>query len=90
VRLSRLHGIGTALRPFLDRRLPGWEDSETLSLLLERQSLATLVMAIFLVIFFASSRVVLRWYGERRLGFRTIRVRDHFQRAYHGFMDAAG
>ena len=90
VRLSRIYGLGKILRRLLDPWLPGWEGSATLSLLLERQSLATLVMAIFLVVFFTLSRVGLRWYGERRLGLRTIRVRDQFQRAYHGFMDAAG
>jgi len=90
VRLSRIYGLGKTFRKLLDRWLPGWEDSATLSLLLERQSLATLAMAIFLVIFFGLSRVVLRWYGERRLGFRTIHIRDQFRRAYHGFMDAAG
>jgi len=89
VRLSRIYGLGKILRKLLDRWLPGWDGSATLSLLLERQSLATLVMAIFLVVFFTLSRVGLRWYGERRLGLRTIRMRDQFRRAYHGFMDAA-
>jgi hypothetical protein len=90
VRLSRLYGIGTALRHFLDRRLPGWQDSETLSLLLERRSLATLVGAIFLVVWFAVLRAALRWYGERRLGLRAIRLRAQFLRACHAFMEAAG
>ena len=90
VRLSRIHGVGTGLRRFLDRWLPGWEDSETLSLLLERQSLATLVGAIFLVVWFAALRVVLRWYGERRLGWPTVRIRNQFWRACRVFMEAAG
>jgi len=90
VRLSRLYGIGRVLRSSLDRRLPGWEDSETLSLLLERRSLGTLWGAIFLVAWFALLRVALRWYAERRLGWQTLRLRAQFRRACHAFMEAAG
>lgn len=90
VRMARIFGIGMALRRFLNRRFPGWDDSETLSLLLERQSLATLVVAIFLVVWFAVLRVALRWYGESRLGLRSVRIRDQFRRACHAFMEAAG
>jgi len=89
VRLSRLYGIGTTLRHFLDRRLPGWEGSETFSLLLERRSLSTLWGAIFLVVWFALLRVALRWYGELRLGLRTIRLHAQFRRAAYAFMDFA-
>ena len=89
MRLSRIHGVGTGLRRFLDRWLPGWEDSETLSLILERQSLATLVVAIFLVVWFAALRVALRWYGERRLGWRMLRIHDQFRRAACAFVDAS-
>jgi len=89
VRLGRIYGIGEGLRRFLDRRLPGWEDSKMLSLLLERQSLANLVGAIFLVIWFAVLRAALRWYGERRLGLRAIRLRAQFRKASSAFMDFA-
>lgn len=90
VRMGRIYGIGTGLRSFLNRRLPGWEDSESLSLLLERKSLALLVVAIFMVVWFAILRVALRWYGERRLGLRSVRIRDQFRQACRAFMEAAG
>jgi hypothetical protein len=89
IRMSRVYGTGTALRSFLNRRLPGWEDSKTLSLLLERRSLSTLWGAIFLVVWFALLRAALRWYGERRPGLRAIRLRAQFLRAAYAFMHFA-
>ena len=89
VRLGRIYGIGVGLRRFLDRGLPGWEDSETLSLLLERRSLSTLWGAILLIVWFAVLRAGLRWYGERRLGWRTIRLGAQFRKASSAFMDFA-
>ncbi len=88
VRLARVYGIGMYLRRFLDRHLAGWEDSEILSLVLERESLATLVVAILLVGWLTALRIGLRWYGERRLGCRMVRIRDRFLRAWYAFMEA--
>jgi len=90
VRLGRIYGIEVGLRRLLDRGLPGWEDSETLSLLLERRSLSTFVGALILVVWFAVLRAALRWHGEKRLGWRTIRLRAQFLRACQAFMEAAG
>ena len=87
IRMSRLSNIGTVLRHFLDRWFHGWENSETLSLLLERRSLVTLVGAIFLVVWFAILRAALRWYGKRRLGLRMVRFRDRFRRAACSLME---
>jgi hypothetical protein len=90
VRMARLIFVGLPLRGVLDRLLPSWQDSMALSLFLERESLTTLVLAIALVVLFGSLRVALRWYGEKHLGVRPIRIREQFQRACHAFLESAG
>jgi len=90
IHLSRMKAVGRFLRRSLDRWLPGWENSATLSLLLERESLAALLAALLLVLFFFLVRAGLRRYGEKRLGLRTMRIHDQFQRALSAFMDAGG
>jgi hypothetical protein len=89
VRVSRLRFVGLPLRKTLDILLPGWEDSTTVSLLLERSSLASMVFALVLVFFLSLLRVLLRWYGEKRMGFRSIRIREQFRRACVAFLDTA-
>jgi len=90
VRLARIWFVELPMRKTLDRLLPGWEDSPAVSLLLERESLATTVAALFLVFSLALLRVGLRWYGEKRLGVRPARIRHQFRRAFHAFMDTTG
>jgi hypothetical protein len=87
VRLARLYLTGTPLRKTLDFLLPGWEDSTTVSLLVERESLAAMVAVIVIVLFLGLLRVSLRWYGERRLGIRSVRVRAQLRRACQAFLD---
>ena len=70
--------------------LPGWEDSTALSLLLERESLTTMVVALILVFFLGLFRVGLRWYGEKRLGVRPVRIRQQVRREFNAFVDTAG
>jgi hypothetical protein len=90
VRMARLTLVGRPLRSVLDRLLPSWQNSMALSLLLERESLTTVVLAIILAVIFGFLRVGLRWYGEKHLGVRPIRIREQFQRAYHAFLESAG
>jgi hypothetical protein len=87
VRTHRLGFAGLALRRTLNRLLPGWEDSTAISLLMERESLATMVAALILVFLLSLLRVGLRWYGERRLGIRPVRVRQQIRRAAEAFVD---
>lgn len=87
VRLARLGVVAPPLRNALNLILPGWEDSTALSLLLERESLATMVAALILVLFLSILRVGLRWYGERHLGIQPIRIRQQARRALLAFMD---
>jgi hypothetical protein len=90
VRTGRLGWMGAPVRGVVNRLLPGWEDSTAVSLLLERESLAMLVFGLTLLFLLALLRVVLRWYGERRLGFRPVRVRQQVRRAFRAFVDTAG
>lgn len=87
VRLARLGVMAPPLRRALNRVLPGWEDSTALSLLMERESLATMVLALSLVFFLGLLRVGLRWYGETRLGVRPVRIRQQARRALQAFVD---
>lgn len=86
VRLSRLRFVGAPLRRTLDFMLPGWSDSTIVSLVLERESLAAAVAVIVIVLLLGLLRVSLRWYGEKRLGFHSARVRDQFRRACQAFL----
>lgn len=89
IRLARLGIVGRGMRLLLDRFLPGWEDSTTMTLLVERESFAAVVVSTVLVLLLFLLRVLMRWYGERRLGLRTIRIRDQVRRALHAFLETA-
>jgi hypothetical protein len=89
VRISRLRFLGLPMRKALDFLMPGWEDSTTMSLLLERSSLAAMVFALVLVFFLSLLRVLIRWYGEKRMGLRSIRIREQVRRACIAFLDTA-
>jgi len=60
-----------------------------MSLLAERESLAFMLASIFLVVFLIILRCLLRWYGEKRLGLRTPRVRVKIRRAFEAFLNTA-
>ena len=88
VRMARLGVWGSYLRSFSNWIAPGWEDSETASLVLERESLATMVAAIFLVMILILFRTSLRWYGTRWLGIRRPRLRARMLRAWNASLDS--
>lgn len=90
IRAGRLRWLGVPIRTAMDHLWPGWEDSTAASLLLERDSLATLVFALTLLFMLGLLRVALRWYAERKLGLRPIRVRQQIRRAFHAFVDTTG
>lgn len=70
VRLARVPYIGDALRHALNALFPGWSDSSTVSLLLERSSLAFVALSVALVIFLMAARLLLRWYAASLLRLR--------------------
>ncbi len=88
IRLARIHVFGSLLRRILDRVVPGWEDTPTMTLLVERASFAALMASVLLVIFLILLRASLRWYGEKRLGMHSVRIRQQLLRACHAFLDA--
>jgi len=90
IRLGRLPFFGLPLRRVLGAVVPGWEDSPTLSLLAERESLAVVLASLCLVILLLLIRASLRWYGEHRLGLHAVRMRERIWRALGAFMETAG
>lgn len=90
IRLGRLYILGKPIRSLLDRLFPGWEDSTLVSLLAERESLAALCAAAALTALLVLLRIFLRWYGEKRLGVHTTRIRQQVRRAFGAFIDTAG
>jgi hypothetical protein len=89
IRIARLHLLGVPLRTILNRLVPGWEDSMTMTLLVERESFAAMIAANLLVIFLLLLRFSLRWFGEARLGIRATRLRSKIYRAGVAFLDPA-
>jgi len=89
VRIARLHILGMPLRAILNRIAPGWEDSMTMTLLVERESFAAMVAALLLVVFLLVLRYSLRWFGEARLGIHGVRLRSKIYRAGVAFWNPA-
>ena len=90
VRVGRLRILAAPAKAVLDHLLPGLEGSPALSLILERESLAALVVAFALVPIFLLFRTGLRRHGENRLGVRPMRIRRQLWRALSAFVDVSG
>ena len=88
IRLAKLHILGSLLRRILDHVVPGWEDTTSTTLLVERESFAAMVSSFLLLIFLILLRTSLRWYGEKRLGVHSAHIRQQLRRACHAFLDA--
>jgi hypothetical protein len=89
VRIARLHILGMPLRAILNRFVPGWEDSMTMTLLVERESFAAMVASLLLVLFLLVLRYSLRWFGEARLGIHAVKLRSKIYRAGVAFWNPA-
>ena len=87
VHMGRIGGLGHDLRLILNRIAPGWEDSVTASLLLERESLAMMVAAVLLLMILILLRIFLRWYGTHRLGIHQPQIRARILRACGAFFE---
>jgi hypothetical protein len=81
VRTARLGLIGTLVQKILDSLLPQWQDSVAISLLMERESLASVVAMIMIVLLLTLVRICLRWYGENRLRVYPVHVREQLRRS---------
>lgn len=72
VRLSHFVPVGAWIRHIWG--VPGWEGWSALSLILERKSLALLVLLASVALFLVALRSALRWYGESCLGIHAERL----------------
>jgi len=81
IRLSRIPWVGRYIRRAFNFIWPSWEESIDWTLLLERDSFAMLTISILLLGFALASRLLLGWYGSRRLGIVRVRLRDQVIRA---------
>jgi hypothetical protein len=81
VRLARIPWIGRHLRGIFNFIWPPWEEAINWTLLVERESFATLVASIFLLCFALAARFLLGWYCRSRLGIDRERLRDQILRA---------
>jgi len=86
IRMARLYFIGKSLQRILDHLVPGWDASPVMTLLVERESFAAVMSSLLLVIFLVLLRISVRWYGERRLGIQSTRIRGHLRRLYDALL----
>jgi Transglutaminase-like superfamily len=89
VHLARVPYIGAFLRRMLNSLIPGWSDSWEISLLLERESLAVLILSLVLVVFALLWRLGLRWYAAARLDVRPLHVHERLASACKSFFRLA-
>jgi hypothetical protein len=87
VRIARLGFLGTPIRKVLDFLLPRWQDWSAISLMMEREALAAMIVAITLLVFLIAVRFSLRWYGEKHLRVYSVHIREQLRRAYHAFLN---
>ena len=81
IRVSKLPLVGLQLRKVLDRVVPGWEDAEDWSLLLERESFLALTIAVISLICLLSARMLMGWFADNRLKVPRFHLRSRFWRA---------
>ncbi|MFZ3216173.1 MAG: hypothetical protein WA192_08955 [Candidatus Acidiferrales bacterium] len=89
VRIGRIHLLGIPIRRILDRFLPGWDESTTMTLLVERESFAAAVASVLFLIFLFLVWISLRWFGEARLGIPRVHLRTQLRRAGSAFLNSA-
>lgn len=90
IRVARVPLLGMPLRTILNHLVPGWEDSVTATLLVERLSFTYTIVSLLILLFLVLFRAWVRWFGEKRLGLHTPHMRQQFARAWHTFVNTAG
>ncbi len=90
IRIGRLPLEGLQLRRLLDWMTPGWEESLDWSLLLERESFFSLVLAAVCTLLFLALRFLLAWHADYRLRIHRFHLREHFLRAGAAFFGTPG
>jgi Transglutaminase-like superfamily len=85
VRLTRLPLHGVNVRGLLDRVFPAWDEYVDWSLLLERRSLAWLVVSAIALLFSLMMRFVLGWLADHHLLVPRFHLRANLSRATAAF-----
>jgi Transglutaminase-like superfamily len=80
VHLMRVPYIGRVLPRILNVVLPGWEEDIDWSILLERESFATMITGIAFVLLSLSLRLMVNWYGRTRRSVVPIDFREQLRR----------
>jgi hypothetical protein len=89
VRMDRVKFMGVPLGRMLHFLLLGWGGSTTISLILERESLAAMIAAIMIALFLVLVRILLRWHGEKHMGIHSVRISQRLRLAYRAFLSAS-
>ena len=89
IRIARFRFLGLAVRKILDRVIPDWDGSATMTLLVERESFAAMIVSVLMLILLILLRTSIRWYGENRLGVHSMHLREQLRQAYSAFLNAA-
>ena len=85
VRVGALPVLGPFLRRALDAMLPGWDESLSWSLLLERRSFAYFFLSVWALIFFLLLRIAMAWLADHRLRIPRLHLRTSLTRATSTF-----
>ncbi len=80
VRLARIPLVGGPLQKFQGTAFPGWQEAINLPLVLERESLALVLVSLVLLSCSVAARFALSRYGARRLGIARVRLREQLVR----------
>ncbi len=75
VHLGRIPVIGDKLQSALDSIFPRWQEAFDWTLLLERGSFALTVLASLLLFCSLVARLIVNWYGNRRVPIPPVRLR---------------
>jgi hypothetical protein len=89
VHLGRIPYVGRPLHRLLHAAAPAWASSWEISLVLERSSLALLMLSILLLVAVLIVRIGLRWYAGARLNLRPPHLHTRFARAAAAFFGVA-
>jgi hypothetical protein len=89
IRIGRLGYLGAPVQGIFDQLVPGWDSSTIMSILVERESYAAMILAFLLFAFLLLGRISLLWYAQARLGIRPVRIRENFLRGYARLTNAS-
>lgn len=87
IRVSGIPLIGKPTTRALDSLLPTWQDSAAISLVVERESLLAMVVAILIALTLLVFRLMLYWFGSKRLGIHSPSLTRRIRSAYRAFVN---